>query len=580
MRKGILLSIVSGVVALILAELALQILNLPIQSNRDYQRKDLVWMEKNVVLNSAGYRDKEYPLEKSPGIFRIYALGDSYTYGWLVDNPDDTFPKIIERKSTDLGQSRVEVINAGSPGFSLGEMVNRFISEGKYYYPDLVILGINDDEANYTKTYRQPADNKLNKYIRSLHIYQITLGNYFKYKSEKENHDYVLKIYTDKDSSEWKKFSEQLLLVKSEASKINSKVALVLFPHIHPSRPKSKYDYYPFNEKFKEFGKANDMIIIDPLEEFLEYPAKEKLVVNPLDPHPTAQMNELVADSFFSQFNIDKYLQNLTPYTPKINTAQVSKINNFIGPYKLIRTIRSDSEIPWVYFETKNDSSTQNFPIKDRSSRQTNIYIDNLQTAKSFTHAGLPGATIEYHLYPKEEGIIKIPKKVYGFDVLGVNYIFALIVADDGNSSSEYVNTKSIIESDSGFVIKYNPDSNYHNFRVSLSVQTKQIDIAPDGSVENIIKSETLTKKIDEDSNAVFFPVTQKVSSWQVFSREPGKNETIAFVDGEMTKVSEITTDKEGITLKFLKKIKKGQEVKFALSKEFELDETIYIEYE
>lgn len=585
MKKDIkfksILVIFSIVLGFAITELVLRVLNIPPFLDKEFQRIDIAWMEKNVVLNSAGYRDREYPFERSADTFRILALGDSYTYGWLVNNPEDTYPKIIEKKLNAEGE-KIEVINAGSPGFSLPEMVRRFISDGKYYSPNLVMIGINDDEANFTKTYVAPYDSKLNKSIKSSHLYQITLGNYFRYRAEKINHDYVLRIYTDQNSKEWERFSEQILILKKEAEKINSKLAIILFPHIHPNRPNDKYDYYPFNEKLKQFGKENDIFIVDPLEVFLKYREKSELVINPLDPHPTVKMNEIVANVFLKKFDLKNYLFSLEPYTPTTKTVILNKYNSQIGKFDLIKNISSNiPDLPWVYFETKYETSSQDFPLKNTSFRNTKIYIDILKTAKSFTHSGLPGATISYHIYPGEKGKIIIPKTIYGYDVVGINHIFALSIGDDGTISSDYISPESIIQDSRGFKINFVPQKNYHNYRVSLSVATRQMDINPEGSIEHTITTEVLTKKAEEETQTIFFPVSKRISSWQVFSEEPGENHAVALVDGKITKVSAIKTADNGITLKFLFKIKAGQEVKFAIAREYDLvDDLVKIEFE
>lgn len=107
----------------------------------------MVWSENYVTLNSLGLRDREFDIEKDPGTFRIYALGDSYTFGWLINDSQKSFPKIIEKNLQAVMPDPVEVINGPSPGFTIKEMVKRFKEEGKFLYPDLATVGIND-EAN------------------------------------------------------------------------------------------------------------------------------------------------------------------------------------------------------------------------------------------------------------------------------------------------------------------------------------------------------------------------------------------------------------------------------------------------
>lgn len=584
--KRITLTFSSLVISLVLLEIVLRFLNIPMEINKEYQRRDIEWMEKNVDLNSAGYRDKEYSEEKTPGDLRIYSLGDSYTYGWLVDNFEDTYPKILESKLNEKG-IKTEVINAGNPGYSLPEMLKRFSNEGKYYYPDVVVLGINDDEANYSKTYEQPKDSKLTPILKSLHLYQLTFGNYFRYAAEKNNHKFVLDIYNDLDSQEWKNTTKQLLKLKDETNKINAKLAIVLFPHIHPNRPDDRYDYQPYNDRFQQFGKENGIVIIDPLEDFLSYQKKSELVINPIDPHPTAAMNRIVAESFVKQFDVDGFLKTHQVFTPEIKTAILTPDNPDLGQYQSIKEISSSFEgYPWVYFETKYGNDIQNFALKDKSFRNSKIYLDNLQTAKTFTHSALPGATIIYHVYPKESGKIFIPGNIYNFEVIGLNHIFAMEVLADGTTRGDYISPSSVIKDSSGLNIQFYKDNPYHVFRLNLKVAVKQADITPEGKIENLVKTYLIKTISPEKSPSVSLPFSnepalsseKKISSWAEFSGEDTKAYTYAFVDGKMTTVKEVKVESDRIILTFGSSIGKGQEVEFPVMAGYQLEEGENIE--
>src|SRR5437870_3991698 len=67
----------------------------------------------DVKINSQGLRDKEYPLVKAPGTYRIMMLGDSTTFGW-GDRAEDTAAKMLERKlnaEPTFGGWNFEVLN-------------------------------------------------------------------------------------------------------------------------------------------------------------------------------------------------------------------------------------------------------------------------------------------------------------------------------------------------------------------------------------------------------------------------------------------------------------------------------------
>jgi hypothetical protein len=100
-----------------------------------------------VRTNSAGLRDREYSREKPPGVFRIVALGDSTTLGWGVPL-EQTAAKILERELNASGRGRFEVLNAGVGNYNTVQEVEHYLTYGRAFHPDLVILEyfINDAE--------------------------------------------------------------------------------------------------------------------------------------------------------------------------------------------------------------------------------------------------------------------------------------------------------------------------------------------------------------------------------------------------------------------------------------------------
>ena len=92
-----------------------------------------------IKTNSLGLRDKEIQATKSEGIKRILFIGDSFTFGWGVQE-DQSYPRLTEQILQKNGLP-VEVINAGRPSNSPAGYYLYLINEGLKFDPDIVVVG-------------------------------------------------------------------------------------------------------------------------------------------------------------------------------------------------------------------------------------------------------------------------------------------------------------------------------------------------------------------------------------------------------------------------------------------------------
>ncbi|MCZ6596651.1 MAG: GDSL-type esterase/lipase family protein [Planctomycetota bacterium] len=98
-----------------------------------------VW-NTEVAINSHGFRDAEYALEKTAGVVRIVALGDSVTFG--NEQPQEaTWPEVLERLPAD-SQPSFEVLNLGVAGYNTLEEVIFLEQTGLAFDPDVVVLQV------------------------------------------------------------------------------------------------------------------------------------------------------------------------------------------------------------------------------------------------------------------------------------------------------------------------------------------------------------------------------------------------------------------------------------------------------
>lgn len=91
------------------------------------------------LTNQFGFNDRDYPLEKTPGIYRMLVVGDSFSWaGGLEGN----YTALLERMFEGRNDShRIDVINTGYPGTHTGEQLAMLKKFGLQYNPELVILG-------------------------------------------------------------------------------------------------------------------------------------------------------------------------------------------------------------------------------------------------------------------------------------------------------------------------------------------------------------------------------------------------------------------------------------------------------
>jgi hypothetical protein len=96
----------------------------------------------DLVINSKGLRDREFPYEKPRGTRRILSLGDSFAAGYGVE-ADETYAKVLERRlrSRRPGGVTWEVLNAAVGSTGTAHQLAYYVKEGRKYSPDIVLVG-------------------------------------------------------------------------------------------------------------------------------------------------------------------------------------------------------------------------------------------------------------------------------------------------------------------------------------------------------------------------------------------------------------------------------------------------------
>jgi lysophospholipase L1-like esterase len=105
--------------------------------------------------NSVGLRNIE-ELNDDPNVLRILAIGDSFTYGFYVHNQEAFPSRLQEVLNERLAPRRVQVLNAGIPGYTIADELSYLKDKGLALNPDIVIVGFyTNDVFDLTPDMRQ-----------------------------------------------------------------------------------------------------------------------------------------------------------------------------------------------------------------------------------------------------------------------------------------------------------------------------------------------------------------------------------------------------------------------------------------
>jgi lysophospholipase L1-like esterase len=98
---------------------------------------------------------------RRPGVARLVAIGDSFTYGHGVQD-DEAYPAVLARTLAARGHA-VEVVNAGVPGYSTDQAYAWARRDGLALEPDLLLVGVHcsDLSDNHERPLYDVVDGRL-----------------------------------------------------------------------------------------------------------------------------------------------------------------------------------------------------------------------------------------------------------------------------------------------------------------------------------------------------------------------------------------------------------------------------------
>lgn len=248
-------------------------------------------------LNSLGFRDDEFPIEKPAGELRILAVGDSFTFGFGV-RVEDCYVQRLERQLAAV-HGQVQVINGGfAPGESSPAGYADWIEhDGLLLDPDVVLIGfcLNDmGDVPMAVIVPEPARLWLGGKSVLLHRIQVALHRH-------RLADYPLDLArpVERAPAQWLATQAGLTKVRDVCAARGVRLVVAVFPMI--ARLDERYPYRRLHAMVNEFCEREGIEHVDLLERFLGRDAAE-LSVHPRDQHPNHEGQRLIAEGLFEYF--------------------------------------------------------------------------------------------------------------------------------------------------------------------------------------------------------------------------------------------------------------------------------------
>jgi lysophospholipase L1-like esterase len=182
-----------ALVLLGITELALRAFGYPPQSPFTYdpaigmrykpnERREMLYGGKAFAMlntNEWGFRGPSFSREKAPGVVRVLCLGDSFTLGWGVDEPQ-TYPRLLQTRLDEAcGAGRCEVLNLGQPDFNTVNELRMYREIGRTLAPDVVVLGYVLNDLQPETTLPSQDGSAFDRALRDSAIAQAVRRNFF-----------------------------------------------------------------------------------------------------------------------------------------------------------------------------------------------------------------------------------------------------------------------------------------------------------------------------------------------------------------------------------------------------------------
>jgi lysophospholipase L1-like esterase len=253
-----------------------------------------------VLINSVGWRDDEYPVEKTEGVPRIMMLGDSLAFGWGAAPEDVTSYRLETLLNNQAGGRKYEVLNTGIGNTNTAMQTAVFLNKYYRYKPDIVVLNYFINDAEITPKRRESFF--LENFYSAVFFggrYDLLTRQFF---GKTDWRTYYQDLYRD-DQPGWTAAKQALQELSRYCEEQGIELVVVHYPELHELGP---YPFQGVTDLVQEESEKAGRPFLDLLPVVIaEEPTS--LWVTPTDAHPNGKAAGLYAKE------LKKFLQETFP---------------------------------------------------------------------------------------------------------------------------------------------------------------------------------------------------------------------------------------------------------------------------
>lgn len=271
------------------------------------------WADRHTILNGFGYRDEQFSQEKDPKETRIAVLGDSFTWGYGINNQADRYSDIIQTKlSASCGEpDRIKAYTMALPGRNTRDHLDALRNMSHFNF-DSVILGYYMDDASSEQSVRhfQHCYHKVFGYRRNPVLKSVLDNSFFlqylwvRLYNRFLNPDYAKTCWDNnyaalyQDPEVWNRHLLELqqLLNYTKDKKMN--LAVIIFPFMNMIGP--NYPAAQPAQRLTSFFELQDIPVVN-LAPLLSNYSPKQIMVSPRDFHANEFVHRLAAEKIMEK---------------------------------------------------------------------------------------------------------------------------------------------------------------------------------------------------------------------------------------------------------------------------------------